>query len=76
MDKGNNIDVIFIDEAAEVSKDVWDKLLDIIMDFRWYAREPVRWFPRYQKQCRFYFGDWKDNYNAKEKTKEEAQAKR
>ena len=77
MDKRNdNVngfipDLIWIDEASEIRKKAWDKILDIVMDFRWYAREPAAWLHRYQKQCRFYAGDWKDNYNAKEKCKEE-----
>ena len=67
-----NTDLIIIDEATPVSKKVWDGLLDIIMDFRWYAREPAAWVHRYQNQCRFYFGDWKDIQNAKESSKKES----
>jgi len=31
---------------------------DIINDFRQYAKDPARWFKRYQRQCRAYPRTW------------------
>jgi hypothetical protein len=44
----------------------------IVEDFKDYALDPARWVHRYQKQCRFYAGDWKENYNAKGKKEDRA----
>lgn len=67
-----NVDMIIIDEATEVSQKVWDRIgrfinVDIISDFRMYARDPARWVDRYQEQCRFHPEDQKEKTDGKQK---------
>jgi len=80
MDQGN-VNLI-IDEATPVTKRQWEYIgkmvnTDIVEDFRMYAKDPARWFKRYQRQCRAYpktINKIKELQHGQQKRQQEKQA--
>ena len=64
-------DLIIFDEANEITEYAWKQIIGIVAELKMYRYNPCKRLNRYQKQCRFYAGDWKDNYDAKEKSNKE-----